>query len=50
MSTPVTIDRARPDRDVPPRLTDYEAARASFVVEVPERYNPVLHIVDSWAQ
>ncbi len=50
MSTPVTIDRARPDRDAPPRLTDYEAERASFLVEVPERYNPVLHIVDGWSR
>jgi len=44
-----TIDRARPGRDAPPRLTDYEAERASFRLEVPERYNPVLHIVEGWA-
>ncbi|WP_354700563.1 Acetyl-coenzyme A synthetase [Paraconexibacter sp. AEG42_29] len=39
----------RPGRDAPPRLTDYDAERASFVNEVPERFNPVLAIVETWA-
>jgi acetyl-CoA synthetase len=43
------IDRPRPARDAPPRLSDYDVERASFKLEVPERYNPVLHIVESWA-
>jgi acetyl-CoA synthetase len=40
----------RPGRDCAPRLTDYAAERESYVVEVPERYNAVEAIVDSWAQ
>ena len=44
-----TIDRPRPGRDAPPRLSDYDVERASFNLEVPERYNPVLHIVETWA-
>ena len=43
------IDRPRPGRDAPPRLGGYDVERASFNLEVPERYNPVLHIVESWA-
>jgi acyl-coenzyme A synthetase/AMP-(fatty) acid ligase len=39
----------RPDRSAPPRLASYEAERARYGVEVPERYNPVLHIVEGWA-
>ena len=49
MSMQISIDRPRPGRDAPPRLTDYDAERASFSLEVPERYNPVLHIVEGWA-
>ena len=44
------IDRPRPARDAPPRLSDYDVERASFKLEVPERYNPVLHIVETWAE
>ena len=44
------IDRPRPGRDAPPRLSDYDVERASFNLEVPERYNPVLHIVETWAE
>lgn len=43
------IARPRPGRDAPPRLTDHAAERASYRLEVPERYNPVLHIVEGWA-
>jgi acyl-coenzyme A synthetase/AMP-(fatty) acid ligase len=42
--------RPRPTRTAPANLGDYEAARASFAVEAPERYNPVLAIVESWAR
>ena len=40
----------RPTRDAPPRLTDYEHERATFHPAAPERYNPVLAIVESWAR
>ncbi len=43
------ITRPRPGRDAPARLTEYDAERASYGVTVPERYNPVLHIIDGWA-
>jgi acetyl-CoA synthetase len=39
----------RPTRDCAPRLLDYDAERASFAVEVPERFNAVHAIVDRWA-
>jgi acyl-coenzyme A synthetase/AMP-(fatty) acid ligase len=42
-------DRHLPDRDAPPRLADYDAERASFRLDVPERYNAVLAIVEGWA-
>jgi acyl-coenzyme A synthetase/AMP-(fatty) acid ligase len=35
---------------VPPRLTDYDAERATFRIEVPERFNAVLDIVERWAR
>jgi acetyl-CoA synthetase len=40
----------RPGRDCPPRLADYASERASFRLEVPERFNAVQAIVDRWAQ
>jgi acetyl-CoA synthetase len=40
----------RPPRNSVPRLTDYEYERATFSVQAPERYNPVIAIVDSWAE
>jgi acetyl-CoA synthetase len=40
---------ARPARDCAPRLVDIDAQRVSYRVEVPERFNAVLDIVDSWA-
>ncbi|MCW3065957.1 MAG: AMP-binding protein [Solirubrobacterales bacterium] len=39
----------RPDRTAPPRLTDYDRERAEFRLEVPERFNPVIDIVEEWA-
>ncbi|MDE3133208.1 MAG: AMP-binding protein [Acidobacteriota bacterium] len=40
----------RPARDAPPRLVDYDRKRATFTLTAPERYNPVLAIVESWAR
>ena len=34
---------------VAPRLTDYEADRASFRIQVPERFNAMVDIVERWA-
>jgi len=45
----IALGRERPGRDAPPRLTDYEEARRDFRLAVPERYNPVLAIVETWA-
>ncbi len=39
----------RPGRDVRPNLEDYAATHAAFVLDVPERFNPVLSIVEGWA-
>lgn len=38
-----------PDRSSPPNLTSYEEARAKYAVTVPERFNPVIDIVEAWA-
>jgi acyl-coenzyme A synthetase/AMP-(fatty) acid ligase len=38
----------RPTREAPPRLIDYQAERDSFALDVPERLNAVVSIVDSW--
>ena len=43
----VSLDR--PSRDCVPRLTALDAERASFRVDVSERFNAVLDIVDRWA-
>ncbi len=40
---------ARPVRDCSPRLVDIDAERASYRVDVPERFNAVLDIVETWA-
>ncbi len=40
----------RPTRGAAPRLLDYEHERATFHPTAPERYNPVLAIVDTWAR
>ncbi|MBS1844811.1 MAG: AMP-binding protein [Actinobacteria bacterium] len=40
---------ALPGRDAEPRIKDYDAESASFRLEVPETFNPVLDIVESWA-
>lgn len=43
------VSLARPTRDCVPRLLDIDAERDSYRVTVPERFNAVLNIVDSWA-
>ena len=43
----VSLDR--PARDCAPRLADLDRERASYRVEVPERFNAVLDIVEAWA-
>ena len=42
-------DTLRPARDAAPRMLSYEDDRASYAPEVPERFNPVLAIVERWA-
>jgi acetyl-CoA synthetase len=49
MTATAPISRPRPSRDAEPRLVDYEAERARFLLDVPERYNPVVSIVETWA-
>ena len=39
----------RPGRDAPANLTDYAAERASFRLEPPELFNPVIDILQAWA-
>ncbi len=43
------VSVARPARDCAPRLVDIDAERASYGMEVPQRFNAVLDIVDTWA-
>jgi acetyl-CoA synthetase len=38
-----------PGRDAPPRMQDYAAERASFRVDVPEVFNPVVDLLETWA-
>jgi acyl-coenzyme A synthetase/AMP-(fatty) acid ligase len=38
-----------PDRATPPNLTDYEQARATYHLDLPERFNPVIDIIEAWA-
>ena len=39
----------RPGRDAPANMTDYEAERAAFALEVPERFNYVLDVLEARA-
>jgi acyl-coenzyme A synthetase/AMP-(fatty) acid ligase len=41
---------ALPDRECEPRLRDYDAEYGSYTVTVPERFNAVTAIVETWAQ
>ncbi len=45
----MTVSLSRPDRSCPPAVTSYEQARRDFRLDVPERWNPVLGIVEAWA-
>lgn len=45
----IAPDIDRPPRDAPPRLADYDVERREFRLDVPDRYNPVLAIVETWA-
>jgi acyl-coenzyme A synthetase/AMP-(fatty) acid ligase len=40
---------ALPNRSAEPRMSDYDAERADFRLEVPEVFNPVIDIVEKWA-
>ena len=40
---------ARPARDCAPRLANIDAERAGYRVQVPERFNAALDIVETWA-
>jgi acyl-coenzyme A synthetase/AMP-(fatty) acid ligase len=41
---------APPDRSAPPRLTSYEEERATYRPVIPDTYNPVIDIVERWAE
>jgi acyl-coenzyme A synthetase/AMP-(fatty) acid ligase len=40
---------ALPTRSAAPNLTDYARERASYALALPQRFNPVLDIVEAWA-
>src|SRR5437016_1532191 len=46
---PFTMTTAAVNRNSPPRLQDYEAERAAYRVEVPDRFNAVIDIIERWA-
>jgi acetyl-CoA synthetase len=39
----------RPGRDAAPNLLDYAAERAAFRLDVPERFNAVVNVLEPWA-
>lgn len=41
---------SRPTRDCVPNLVSYEAERDRFALSPPERFNPVLDILEAWAR
>jgi len=41
--------RSLPDRSAPPRLTSYDQERETYSVSVPDRFNPVVDIIERWA-
>jgi acyl-coenzyme A synthetase/AMP-(fatty) acid ligase len=45
-----TAKVSRPDRSAPPRLASYDEEYAGFRIDVPERFNPVVDIVERWAR
>ena len=38
-----------PDRSAPPRMASYESERQTYSVDVPDRFNPVVDIIERWA-
>jgi acetyl-CoA synthetase len=45
----LTAGVSRPDRGAPPRMASYEQEYASFRIDVPERFNAVVDIIERWA-
>jgi acyl-coenzyme A synthetase/AMP-(fatty) acid ligase len=45
----VKVVKARPGRDAAPNMTDYEAERAHFRADVPQRFNFVLDVLERQA-
>ena len=43
------VPLVRPARECAPRLTDLDTERASYRIELPDRFNAVLDIVETWA-
>ncbi|MEV4418908.1 AMP-binding protein [Patulibacter sp. NPDC049589] len=43
------MELTTPARDAAPRLLDHAAERATFRIDVPDVYNPVIDIVEAWA-
>ncbi|MDO8212435.1 acyl-CoA synthetase [Conexibacter sp. CPCC 206217] len=41
-------EHPRPDRSAPPNMSSYEQTRAAYAPVVPERFNPVVDIVERW--
>jgi acyl-coenzyme A synthetase/AMP-(fatty) acid ligase len=41
--------RSVPDRSAPPRLSSYEQERETYSVTVPDRFNPIVDIIERWA-
>jgi acetyl-CoA synthetase len=45
----VLVSMSLPDRSAPPNLTSYEEERERYSVSVPDRFNPVVDIIERWA-
>jgi acetyl-CoA synthetase len=43
-------EHPRPDRSAPPNMTSYAQTRAEYTPLVPERFNPVVDVVERWAE
>src|SRR6202012_2334997 len=39
-----------PNREASPRMASYEAERNTFALEVPQTFNPVIDVLESWAE
>lgn len=49
-SSAFSVALPRPRREAGARLASYDQEMARFRIEVPQRFNPVLAILDSWAE